>query len=382
MLLLIATTQVLAQINIQIVVGSTSPGIGICRQAMISNNSDHVWKIRIDYYMNGHYTPYADAKVGDPATYQHYVEVISYPGTSYEVLPSGLLDCSQPINLTNNWKGTDLTALGEENKRKRDEYNNEQERKRQEREEERRRKQQAEIDERNRKKAEELERQRDNEEKLRQIKLQQQQQEAEYLRAYRQASPENATCIINERADIAACERSKELRREERARQQALDQFKKDIDASRQRAEQEGDARVEQLSSQMEANNCSYATGAPSIAYPPQKPGMTNAEYTAELKRIDRLNYDLSIKYFEKTKAASNACDARLARERERERRAEEARRQAEEEARRLEAQRKARADLDAAIERGKVTVNEAENTTNTMKNDNSELYNLINNMK
>ena len=138
----------------------------------------------------------------------------------------------------------------------------------------------------------------------------------------------------------------------------------------------------------MEANNCAFAAGLTTlIPYPTVN--TNNAQYQADIKRIDALNFEAQQRFFRETKAASDACDARRAgnaaiqqQQQQQLLQQQQALRVQAEQQKRLLAQQKAQADLNAAIQEGKKTVGEAVKNTQTLKNGNENLMDLINNMK
>ncbi len=356
-----------------------------CKQIMISNSSDHLWKIEVPYKYVGKNKPVhggSDVEWGG----MEYIDV--YPGANYRTLFSGPVDCEQQFELAYSWKGYDITAreknVAKKYEEEREARNQEILRKNREHEQEIKRKEQEKIDEANRKKAEEAAKKLEYQQKLQKIKEQQAKSEYDRFEAYRSANESVCGAMIMQSDYVAACERRKAIHNDEQIREQAATARVREVDAARQRVEQDSNAEVARLTNVMEANNCSYGGGLSSqIPYPAWTSAMgSQEEYAAERKRIDALNWEAQQKFFRATKAASDACDARRANKHAIEQQREEALRLQAEQERRLLAQKKARADLDAAIQEGKKTISEAENNTQTMQNDNADLMNLINNIK
>lgn len=298
-----------------------------------------------------------------------------------------------------------------------------------------RQKAQDKIDAAKRRKAEEEERKR----KAAQLQLDylkvKEQAKYDALANYRKNNPESANCIlrVDDPDSIKRCDQSTARIREIKRQQAVADAHQREIDAAAQQLDQESSERVAKVTRDMEANNCGYSAGAPRIPYPTVN--TNQAQYLAEIKRIDALNYETQQKFFRETEAASDACRARKAKnpceaaeievqrsQRDLERQypsgqlnqaqtnqRAQARAQWEQwkkakmleagcaatnnkqqetlqiqaqQQRRLQAQQKARSDLDAAILEGKKTVNQAETNTQIMKNDNADLMDRINRLK
>ena len=395
-LFIVAASSALAQITIQEMDGAPYS----CKQLMISNSSDHLWKIEVPYKYVGRSDPRlgkrADEPLGEGNVAEwggtEYVDV--YPGANYRSLFNGPVDCKQHYDLRYSWKGYDFTGREEAAAKKdadeRDARNRAIEQRNREYQDELKRKEQAKIDEANRKKAEQAENKRLQEQRMLEIKQQQAKAESDYLYAYRHASSDNERCIIRERADIAACEQFKVRLNEERAQEAAAAQRQRDVDAAQQKVDQDSNDNVARLTSYMEAHDCSFSGGLNStIPYPTMTSGMSQQQYQAEKKRIDALNWEAQQKFFRDVKTASDACDARHAGERALKKqqeqdllRQQEAARQQAIQAKRLAAQQKARADLDVALQKGKKVIDEAATTNKKIENENDELERLINNMK
>lgn len=390
-LFLIAVTSIFcsgafAQISIQVM---TDPKDN-CKQVMVSSQSNHVWQIDLSYKYVG------KTSDGTPWDHAFTIPITVSPQANYHWVGSGLVDCNQRYEFNYSWTGYDATARAEQEAKRIDDSRKEVIRKYLEHEEEVKRQ----NEEFKRKKEAEAEARRQAELDRKRKVLQQQQYMKELeaksrndrLVAYRNASPENARCLISEPADIARCEQAKARERDERLKQEA--------DALQARKQQEAErvatANVEQASidgvaraaRDMEANNCAFAAGLTTlIPYPTVN--TNNAQYQADIKRIDALNFEAQQRFFRETKAASDACDARRAgnaaiqqQQQQQLLQQQQALRVQAEQQKRLLAQQKAQADLNAAIQEGKKTVGEAVKNTQTLKNGNENLMDLINNMK
>ncbi len=395
-LFVIASSTLLAQITIQEMDGAPYS----CKQLMISNSSDHLWKIEVPYKYVGKGDPRVGKRADEPLGEGSFAEwgsteyVDVYPGANYRSLFNGPVDCKQHYDLRYSWKGYDFTgreeAAAKQAAAEQEARNRAIQDRNREYQDELKRKEQARIDEANRKKAEQAENKRLQEQRLLEIKQQQVKAESDYLYAYRHASPDNERCIIRERADITACEQFKVRLNEERARDAAAVQRQHDVDAARQKVEQDSNENVARLTSYMEAHDCSFGGGLnSSIPYPSMTSGMSQQQYQAEKKRIDALNWEAQQKFFSDLKTASDACDARHAGERALKKqqeqellRQQEAARQQAIQAKRLAAQQKARADLDVALQKGKKVIDEAAMENKRIENENDELEKMINNMK
>ena len=361
-----------------------------CQQLMISSNSNHVWQIEVSYKYVGQLSD------GQPWEHSFVIPVTVYPQASYHWASAGIMDCKRPYTFKSSWTGYDATARAEAEAKRIDDSRKEVIRNYLEREEQVKRQ----NEEFKRKKEAEAEARRQAELDRKQHALQQQQYMKELeaksrndrLVAYRNASPENARCIINDQADIANCEKWKAREREEKIRGDAeafRAQQQRDIEtraaADMERASAEG---VEKAKRDMEANNCAYGAGLPNrIPYPTVN--TNNAQYQADIKRIDALNFEAQQKFFRETKTASDACDARRAgkaavqqQQQQQLLQQQKAQQLQAEQQKRLLAQQKAQADLNAAIQEGKKTVGEAAKNTQMLKDGNASLMDLINNMK
>jgi hypothetical protein len=104
---------------------------------------------------------------------------------------------------------------------------------------EKKRQEQAKIDEANRKKAAEAEHKRQLEEAQRKAQQDQRSREAKRIEDYRKASPENARCIVNSQADINDCERWKARMREEELQNKAKEMEAQRKQEEQQRQEEQ-----------------------------------------------------------------------------------------------------------------------------------------------
>lgn len=249
-------------------------------------------------------------------------------------------------------------------------------------------KEQARLDEIKRREEEALANKRRAEQQQRDFQASQEKQKRDRLEAYRRASPENARCIINEPADITRCEQWKAQEKSAQQQRDAAAARMREIEAARGGVERAGVDAVAKASRDMEANNCAYAAALPDrIPYP--KTNTNNAQYQAEVKRIDALNWEIQQKFHRDVKAASDACDARRGRatavqpnQQYQIQQQQEAQRIQAEQQRQYEARQRALADLEVQVQRGQQTVNDAAANTRSMQNDNANLQDMINRMK
>lgn len=248
-----------------------------------------------------------------------------------------------------------------------------------------RQKEQARLDEIKKREEEALANKRRAEQQQRDFKASQERMKMDRLEAYRRASPENARCIINEPADIAKCEQWKAREKAEQLQRDQAAIRSSEIEAANARQKEAGAAGVAKAAREMESNNCTYAAAPPArIPYPAFN--NNEAQYRAEVKRIDALNWEAEQNFLSEVRAAGDACDARRRgagdwQQRQQQQQQEALRIQAEQQ-RQNAARQRALADLEVQVQRGQQTVNDAAANTRGMQNDNANLQDMINRMK
>lgn len=231
------------------------------------------------------------------------------------------------------------------------------------------RKEQARIDEINRRKAEEEERKRKAQQQRFDYIAAQEKARRDNLADYRRSSPENSRCIINEAADIARCEQAKARERADRLKleadaiqaQKILEAEK--IAAAKQAAQFNGS---DALYARTRADSCAVAAEqAQRMPQPAMQPNSATAMQQAEAQA----------QWKQAQAALEEMC-------RKSKTQGQEVLEHQAEQQRRFLAQQQVQADLNAAIQRGKTTLNEAARDAQNMQNDNADLMNLINRMK
>ncbi|MBY0265937.1 MAG: hypothetical protein K2W84_05955 [Burkholderiales bacterium] len=251
-----------------------------------------------------------------------------------------------------------------------------------------RQKEQARQEEIRKREAEALANKQRAEQQQRDFQALQEKQKRDRLEAYRRASPENARCIIGSQADIDQCERWKAQEKAERLKRDQETARAREIEDAGKRQQRAVTAGVANTTRDIEANNCAYAAAPPArIPYP--NVNNNNAQYQAEIKRIDALNWEAEQRFHREVKAASDACDARRGKtpkvpqnQTHQQQRQQEALRIQAEQQQRFEARQRALADLDVQVQRGQQTVNEAAGNTRSIQNENANLQDMINRMK
>ncbi len=376
-----------AQVSIQTLPGAWHS----CNQVMVSSNSDHVWQIDLSYKYVGKLSD------GAPWEHAHVTPITVYPRATYHFLGSGLLDCSKGARLAFSWTGFDFTARAEEQERRTEESRKGVIRGYLEREEEVKRQNERLTQEREAKvearRQAERDRKAESERVAESAREMQRRVEADRLANERALMNSDPECRALTMEGFRFCQRQKA---EERVQRDAAAARDREIENAKRQVDQTSADAAAKAVRDMEANNCAYGAGLPaSIPYP--KVNTNNERYLADIKRVDAMNAAAQENFHRQVKAASDACEARKAgrqadlqtqareqaarQQRELAQQQERQRMQAEQR-QRLQAQQKAQADLQAAIQEGKKTVNEAERGTQTMKGENADLMNLINKMK
>jgi hypothetical protein len=346
---------------------------------MISSTDNHVWNINISYKYIG--------KTSDGTPWEHEFEipVTVNSSTQYYYPSSGIIDCNKGAQFFYTWKGYDATAKQEADARAHEESGKEiirglLESEAQVRQENERRQRQIEAKAEARRQ-EDLARQEELNRSKRALENLQKQKEAyqaERERAIIQADPDPQCRMAIDLAGLQACRKSRAIEKQfeiSRAAREA------EVAAAANRMQEASRAEIERASQAMEANNCSFSAGFPAtIPYP--KINSNEAAYRAEVKRADELNAAAQKDFWAKIKSASDACDARksakaAAQLRERQQLQEAAQREQQ-----LEAQRKARAELDRAVQNGKQTLSDTQNKTQAIQNSNAELLEFLKQMK
>jgi hypothetical protein len=228
------------------------------------------------------------------------------------------------------------------------------------------------IDAANRRKAAEEERKRE----AAQLQLDhlKREEQAKYsrLEEYRKANPASSRCIlrVDDPDSVAKCNQWMAREREEKSRQDAAAlEAQRKLEADRQAAElREAQQRErDALSDLVKTNPCAAAE-------------VQRRSQAQALQQDQQYNYPPAqlAQRQAQWKQAQSALEAMCAATRNKQ---QTLKIQAQQQ-QRLQAQQKARADLDAAIQEGKKTVNQAETATQTMKNDNADLMDMINRLK
>lgn len=367
---------VFAEPSIQMLDNPNSPLS--CKQAMVSNNSNHEYFVEINYVYTG-YVKNSDGTYSN-GQFASFWNFYSYPGTSYHSLGSFNMACERGPALNYNVKFTDITAQREaaaaDQERARQEMQRRADESVRRQQEEQRNREQARIDEENRRKqaaadaaataaeaAAERQRQIDA--------YQQAEREAtqERIRQYREKSKEWGCNPIYE-ADIAHCEQAKQrfleaksqeaAKQREAAERKRREQQEKESAELRQREEQE-------RAVWMRNNPCEAASSsATQLQQLNQNLARLKGSKSTPTQSIEHTRQQIS-QVSQQKAALDQACSAKNPKMPT---------------AQQIAEKQRIEADRQRSIENSRQWEREEKSNTQKMKNDNDELQRMLNNMR